>query len=132
MRASRTRQEKIMRRNRFIGLMLGLSLALAVGVAPAAADHTYGVLDCGTAGTFDVEAASIEPLPAFEAPGPWSGLFLLEGTQQVFRAFYVETPRWTTAFEAANRNPNATVECTLTSSGLNFEEPWILVGQLAP
>jgi hypothetical protein len=121
-----------MRRNRFLGLLLGLSLALVLGVAPAAANHTNGVLDCGAAGTFEVEAASIEPLPAFEAPGPWSGLFLLEGTNQVFRAFSLETPRSLIVLEAVHRNPNATVACTLTSSGFNFEEPWTLVGQLVP
>ena len=121
-----------MERRRFIGAVLGALLAVGLGTQPAVATHTLGVLDCGPAGTFDVEAASIEPLPRFEAPVPWSGLFLLEGTNRVFRALSIETPRWSTVLEAADRNPRATIECTLTSNGLNFEEPWILVGFLAP
>ena len=119
-----------MNRTRAIAVPAGLLLALVTGVTPVAADHTYGLLDCGPAGTFDVEAASIEPLPRFEAPGPWSGLFLLEDTNRVFRALSIATPRWAVVLEASNRNPLSTIECTLTSSGFNFEEPWILEGFL--
>jgi hypothetical protein len=121
-----------MNRSRATAALVGASLALLLGVAPVAADHTYGVLDCGSAGTFDVEAASFEPLPKFEAPVPWSGLFLLEGTNQVYRAMSIETPRWSIVLAAAEKNPNATTECTLTSSGFNFEEPWNLEGVLIP
>jgi hypothetical protein len=115
-----------------MAMLAGSSLALALAAGHATASHTFGVLDCGTAGTFDVEAASIEPLPAFEAPGPWSGLFQLEDTNRVFRAFSLVTPRWSIVLEATNRNPVVDVQCTLTSSGLNFEEPWLLVGLLTP
>lgn len=121
-----------MSRTRAFAAPIGILFALGLGVAPAAAEHTYGVLDCGAAGTFDVEAASIEPLPRFEAPVPWSGLFLLEGTNRVYRATSIETPRWSIVLEAANRNPLSTIECTLTSSGFNFEQPWILEGLLTP
>lgn len=121
-----------MRRRRSIGALVGASLITTIMASPVAADHTNGVLDCGAAGTYEVEAASREPLPKFEAPGPWSGLFLLEDTNRVYRALSIETPRWSIVLEAANRNPHATVECTLTSSGFNFEEPWILVGFLTP
>lgn len=121
-----------MRRGRSIGALIGASLISTIMASPVAADHTNGVLDCGSGGTYDVQAASIEPLPKFEAPGPWSGLFLLENTNRVYRALSIETPRWSIVFEAANRNPHATLECTLTSSGLNFEEPWILKGSLIP
>lgn len=119
-------------RRRAMAMLAGSSLALGLVAGPVAASHTYGVLDCGTAGTFDVEAASIQPLPSFEAPGPWSGLFLLEDTNRVLRAFSVVTPRWSIVLEATNRNPAADVSCTLTSSGLNFDEPWVLVGLLTP
>lgn len=121
-----------MERRRFFRPLLGASLVVALGTQPAVATHTLGVLDCGPAGTFDVEAASIKPLPKFEAPVPWSGLFLLEGTNRVFRALSIQTPRWSIVLKAAERNPRATIECTLTSTGPNFAEPWSLVGFLAP
>lgn len=121
-----------MQRRRTLGALVGASLVTVMLASPVAAHHTYGVLDCGSAGTYEVEAASIEPLPRFESPVPWSGLFLLEDTNRVFRAFSIETPRWSIVLEAANRNPLATVECTLTSSGINFEEPWNLEGFLTP
>jgi hypothetical protein len=121
-----------MQRRQEIGALVGASLILAMAASPVAADHTYGVLDCGAAGTYGVEAASIEPLPKFEAPVPWSGLFLLEDTNRVYRAMSIETPRWSIVLEAADRNPLSTIECTLTSSGFNFEEPWVLEGFLTP
>ena len=120
-----------MHRRRTASLALGALLGLAVVAGPAAASHTYGVLDCGADGVYDVDAASTVP-PDFEAPGPWSGLFLLEGTNRVFRAFYIETLRSTIVQPAVAWNPHAIVQCTLTSSGFNFEVPWILVGFLTP
>jgi hypothetical protein len=121
-----------MNRRRGISALAAASLILAISAAPVAANHTDGILDCGAAGSYAVQAASIEPLPKFEAPVPWSGLFLLEGTNRVFRAMSITTPRWSIVLEAAERNPLATVECTLTSSGLNFEAPWTLEGLLVP
>jgi hypothetical protein len=117
---------------RRITSMIGATLSLALAASPAAATHTDGVLDCGGAGTFHVEAASIEPLPKFESPPPWAGLFQLEDTNRVFRAFSIETPRWTIVQPAVGHNPLAIVSCTLTSTGLNFEEPWVLVGMFVP
>lgn len=76
-----------MQRRRTLGALVGASLVTVMLASPVAAHHTYGVLDCGSAGTYEVEAASIEPLPRFESPVPWSGLFLLEDTNRVFRAF---------------------------------------------
>src|SRR5688500_15957176 len=116
-----------MSRSRTAALALGAALGLALAAGPAAATHTEGVPDCGAAGTFEVQAGSSQPL-GFEAPGPWSGLFLLEGTHRLFRAFYLETPRSLIVQPALDSNPNAVVACTLTSSGFNFEEPWILRG----
>jgi len=120
-----------MYRKRMVGLAVGASLALAMTAMPAAANHTYGVLDCGAAGTYEVDAASLAPV-TFEAPGPWSGLFLLENTNRMFRAFSIETPRSSIVLTAGSYNPRATVSCTLTSSGFNFEEPWVLHGMLIP
>lgn len=121
-----------MNRDRLLGLTVAASLALAMAAAtPAAASHTDGVLDCGAAGTYEVDAASVKPL-TFAAPVPSSGLFLLEDTNRVFRAFSIDTPRSLIVLTAVNYNPHATVECALTSSGFNFEEPWILHGMLVP
>jgi hypothetical protein len=120
-----------MHRYRVFWPVMTASLALAMVATPAFANHTNGVLDCGSAGTYEVEAASIEPLD-FEAPVPGSGLFLLDDTNAVFRAFSIETPRGTIVLPAVARNPHATIECTLASSGFNFEEPWVLHGMLIP
>jgi hypothetical protein len=117
------------RRTRLVAIGVGFALALSAG--PVSATHTLGTLDCGPAGAFEVEAGSSAP-PDFEAPVPWSGLFLLEGTNQVFRAFRIETPRSSIHLQAADHNPHAVVTCTLTSSGFNFETPWTLVGFMAP
>jgi len=121
-----------MNRSHAIGSLVGTTLALAIAVAPTAATHTNGTLDCGGAGTYEVDAASIQPLPKFEAPKPFGGLFLLEDTNQVFRATEIFTPRWSIVLEAADKNPHSTIECTLTSVGPNFEEPWELEGFLVP
>ena len=121
-----------MNRSQNISVILGASLALTLAIGPAAANHTDGVLDCGAAGTFHVEAASTQPLPKFESPVPFSGLFLLEGMNRLFRAFYLATPRSLIIEPALSHNPNALIECTFTSAGFNFEEPWVLVGMLVP
>lgn len=117
------------KRTRLVTIGVGLAFALSAG--PVSATHTDGTLDCGPAGTYQVQAASAAP-PDFEAPVPWSGLFLLEGTNRVFRALTIDTPRWSIVLPAADHNPRATVSCTLASSGLNFETPWALTGFLAP
>lgn len=112
-------------------LVTGVALALALAAGPVSATHTDGTLDCGSAGTYEVQAASAAP-PNFEAPVPWSGLFLLEGTNRVFRAFTIDTPRWSINLRAADRNPKAVVSCTLTSSGFNFDTPWTMTGLIVP
>lgn len=123
-------------RSRLAATSLGLAatslgLALALSAGPVSATHTLGTLECGSAGTFQVDAGSDAP-PDFEAPGPWSGLFLLEGTNRVFRALIIETPRSSIHLQAADHNPRALISCTLTSSGFNFETPWTLVGFITP
>ena len=108
-----------------------VALALALTAGPASANHTKGVLDCGSAGTFSTEAASDMP-PSFGTPSPRSSLFLLEGTTQVFRAFAIVTPLWSFDQVAAEKSPRDLLSCTLTSSGFNFDQPWRMIGILVP
>jgi hypothetical protein len=111
-----------------VAVAAALLLVLATA-APALATHTHGILDCGAAGTYHTEPASeVDPLP-FEAPLPWSGLFLLEGTTTVFKAFVVVTPQWSFARPAGHQQ---LVDCTLTSTGPMFSSPWQLRGVFRP
>ena len=89
------------------------------------------MLDCGSAGSFSTEAGSDNP-KGFEAPAPWSGLFLLDGTTQVFRAFSIVTPMSSFERVPAEKSPRDLLSCTLTSSGFNFDQPWRLIGVLIP
>ncbi|MDH3307782.1 MAG: hypothetical protein OEO77_09730 [Acidimicrobiia bacterium] len=106
-------------------IAFGLFLSL-VNAAPAQADHVGATLDCDGDRTFVVDGRS--DLPAgFDAPGPWSGLFLLEGTTQVFKAFKIEN--WlpqTWAIPAWQRHDLIT--CTLFVRG----NMWTLYGVLRP
>jgi hypothetical protein len=111
-------------------LLLGGVLAVALA-GPVGATHTEGTLDCGAAGVYEVEAGSALP-PGFEAPGPWSGVFLLHGTTSVFKAFAIATPAWTIERTPATRYPRTLLTCTLSSSGPNFQSDWTLVGFLTP
>jgi hypothetical protein len=106
---------------------LGLS---ATGAASVQAAHTIGTLDCGVAGSYAVDGRS--QLPAgFDAPGPWSGLFLLEGTTQVFRALSIEGGQ-PFSRPSAEKHPGDVITCTLTSSGPMFPQPWTIEGILLP
>jgi hypothetical protein len=78
-----------------------------------------------------VDAGSERP-PGFEAPGPWSGLFLLEGTTQVFRALTIEGSAVPLARPKSAKHPGTIITCTLTSSGPMFATPWTLTGVLIP
>jgi hypothetical protein len=110
------------------GLLISLALALLVA-APVAATHTHGTLDCGSAGVFETEPASeIDPLP-FEAPSPTSLLFLLEDTNQVFKAYTAITPMG--SILGASNRPGL-IWCTLSSTGPFFSSPWQLEGVLIP
>jgi hypothetical protein len=118
---------------RIRGLAMGLGLLLAAASAGTVqAGHTLGTLDCGVAGTFEVDGT--RPLPAgFEAPGPWSGLFLLEGTTKVFRALAIEGQMYSFSRPAAGKFPGAVVTCTLTSGGQGFPDGyWTMSGVLLP
>lgn len=116
---------------RWIGIAPAVALVLAMTAGPASANHTEGRLDCGSAGAFWTEAGSDNP-KGFEAPSPKSGLFLLAGTTQVFRAFSIVTPLWSFDRVPATSSPRDLVSCTLTSTGFNFDQPWRLTGVLIP
>ena len=115
---------------RLAALVVVALLALTAGAGAASAAHTFGTLDCGAAGTFQVDGRG--PLPAgFDAPGPWSGLFLLEGTTRVFRALSIEG-RPVPFQRPAGAWTGSVVTCTLTSVGPLFPAPWTLEGVLTP
>jgi len=115
---------------RRLAVVVAALLALTAGAGPASAAHTLGTLDCGAAGTYEVDGRG--PLPAgFDAPVPWSGLFLLDGTTRVFRALSIEGAPF--PFQRpAGAYAGSVVTCTLTSSGPLFPAPWILEGVLTP
>jgi hypothetical protein len=104
---------------------------LLAGAIPVLATHTHGTLDCGSAGTWQVEPASeVDPLP-FEAPGPNSGVFLIDDGTLVFRAYSIEAPHFAWA-RAGTALGLTLVSCTLTSTGPMFSSPWLLEGVFLP
>jgi hypothetical protein len=124
-RSSRTRLA------RTTGVAVTALALLLAAAAPAAATHTHGTLDCGSAGTWQVEPASeVDPLP-FEAPGPNSGVFLVEDSTLLFKAYRIEAPHF--AWERAGKARGlALVTCTLTSTGPMFSSAWLLEGVFVP
>ena len=106
-----------------------VTLAMALSAGGVGATHTLGTLDCGNGLVFEVEG--VKPAgPPFDVPPPWSGIFLLEGTTQVFRAF--SNSHFGTTMTPANKSPRPLLTCTLTSEGPMFDPPWTLVGMLVP
>jgi hypothetical protein len=106
---------------------LGAALAFSASIVNAA--HTLGTLDCGSAGVFQVDG--VKPAgPPFDVPGPWSGIFLLEDTTQVFRAF--SNSHFGIDMVPASTSPRPLITCTLTSEGPMFDPEWTLVGMLLP
>ena len=115
---------------RLAAICAGIALLTAMA-APVAATHTHGTLDCGSAGTYHVHPASeVDPLP-FEAPGPGSGVWLIEDSTQVFKAFSVVAPHFAWA-RASSSKGLSLVDCTLTSTGPMFSSPWTLEGTFLP
>lgn len=111
----------------FIAVVVTLATALSPGAVGAA--HTLGTLDCGNGLVFEVEG--VKPAgPPFDVPPPWSGIFLLEGTTQVFRAF--SNSHFGINMTPATKSPRPLLTCTLTSEGPMFDPPWTLVGMLLP
>jgi hypothetical protein len=110
-------------------IVAAVTALMAVSAGGVAATHTFGTLDCGPAGVFEVEG--VKPAgPPFDVPPPWSGIYLLEGTTQVFRAF--SNSHFGTTMTPATKPPRPLMSCTLTSEGPMFETPWTLVGMLVP
>ena len=109
--------------------ILVAAILLAVAAGGVSAAHTLGTLDCGDAGVFEVEG--VKPAgPPFDVPPPWSGIFLLEGTTTVFRAF--SNSHFGTHMTPLDHARRPFISCTLTSEGPMFETPWTLVGVLLP
>ena len=124
-----TIQGRLMKRWHAAAIVGAVTLALAVSAGGVRAAHTLGTLDCGTAGVFQVEG--VHPAgPPFDVPPPWSEIFLLEGTTQVFRAF--SNSHFGTTMKPATVSPRALVTCTLTSDGPMLDPPWTVVGMLLP
>ena len=117
-------------RRRVIPIIVMLTLATLLSTGGVRAAHTLGTLDCGPAGVFEVAGHLPGGGPPIDRPSPWSGIFLLEGTTSVFRAFS------NTHFEIeqtpATRSPRPLITCTLESEGLMFDPGWTLVGMLLP
>jgi hypothetical protein len=115
------------RRRRAAALPLALAVVGAFGIGVAHANHTFGTLDCGGAGVFEVDGHLPQNSP-IDRPVPWSGTFLLEGTTQVFHAY--SNSHFGIVKNPASRD--GLITCTLTSDGPMFDPPWTLVGKLAP
>ena len=112
---------------RAAALPAALALAGVLGGGIAQANHTFGTLDCGAAGVFEVDGHLPLRSP-IDRPVPWSGTFLLEGTTQVFHAY-------SNSHFGTVKNPasmDGLITCILTSDGPMFDPPWTLVGKLAP
>ncbi len=112
---------------RVAALPLALALAGLMGAGVAQATHTFGTLDCGAAGVFEVDGHLPQHSP-IDRPVPWSGTFLLEGTTQVFHAY--SNSHFGIVKNPASRE--GLITCILTSDGPMFDPPWTLVGKLAP
>ena len=120
------------RRPQIRGLAIGLGLLLAAASAGTVqAGHVAASLVCGSE-TYEVDGT--QPLPAgFEAPVPWSGLFLLEDTTTVFRALSIDGQGFPFSRRNAATFPGNVVSCTLTSNGLGFSGgPWRMTGVFIP
>lgn len=111
---------------RAIGLCL---IATGISTGGVLASHTLGTLNCGQAGTFKVDG--VKPAgPPFDVPPPWSGIYLLEDTTQVFRAF--SNDHFEIAMKPATLTARPLIRCELTSTGFGGPWPWVLHGMLLP
>lgn len=108
-------------------IAIGLFVSL-MGVSPARADHAEGTLSCENGVSFEGVSFEVDgrKVPAgFEAPGPWSGLFLLEHTTQVFKAFKIDKAQ---PWEIPAWKRHDLIQCTLVV----FGSEWTLHGVLGP
>lgn len=119
------------RRSRLLALAISAGLMLAfASVATAQAGHSDGVLECPGEPTYEVDGHGPAGF-AIGSPGPWSGLFQLEGTTRVFKAFAITGQGFPYPSEA--RYPMDTIVCTLTSAGPGFPIGyWTLTGVFRP
>ena len=125
----RPMQRRGARRWRIALVATAVTFAMALSPGVVGAAHTLGTLDCGNGLVFEVEG--VKPAgPPFDVPPPWSGIFLLEGTTQVFRAF--SNSHFGTTMVPASKSPRPLLTCTLTSEGPMFDPEWTLVGMLLP
>lgn len=83
---------------------------------------------CGNS-TFQVDGVELVGYP-FGVPTPWSGIFLLEDTTQVFRAF--SNDQFGIAMKPATLSARPLITCTLTSTGMGIRPNWELRGMLLP
>ena len=118
-----------MRARRGAAAGIAAAAVLMTLVTGVSAHHTFGTLDCGAAGTFEVEGTQPGGNP-IDRPSPWSGAFLLEDTTQVFRAF--SNDHFGIVKVPASLSARPLITCTLTSEGPMFDPPWTLVGMLLP
>jgi hypothetical protein len=110
-------------------MVAALVLGTVLGTGTVQANHTFGTLDCGASGVFEVDGHLPRTSP-IDRPVPWSGTFLLEGTTQVFHAF--SNTHFAIEKHPATASPRPLITCTLTSEGPMFNPAWTLVGMLVP
>lgn len=133
MTTHRSKPGRLVRRAAAVLSATALAIGLAAG--PASAYHTLHVLDCGAAGSYKVETASLMPLERagkFDTPAPWSGVLLLEDTTRVFKAFSVVTPRWSVYMPAVEHLPGDVISCTLSEPEGYPNFPWLVTGFFVP
>jgi hypothetical protein len=110
--------------------IIAAAVLTTLSIGTVSANHTFGTLDCGSAGTFEVEGHLPLGGNPIDRPSPWSGAFLLEDSSQVFRAF--SNDHFGVVQVPASLSARPLVTCTLTSEGPMFDPPWTLVGMLLP
>ena len=117
------------RARRVLTSLAALTVAMVFSTGTVTATHTFGTLDCGSAGVYQVDG--VKPAgPPFDVPGPWTGVFLLEDTTRVFRAF--ANSHFGIEMTPVHMSPRPFITCALTSVGPMFEQEWTLVGMLLP
>lgn len=106
-------------------IAFGLFVSL-MGVSPARANHVGATLNCGGQ-EFTVDGQSDLP-SGFDQPSPWTGLLLLKGTTQVFKAFVIEGWQTQDVVNPAGQRHNL-ITCTISFSPTGT---WTLHGVLSP
>jgi hypothetical protein len=118
------------RAGRAVSVAVGLVALFAFNVSGVFANHVSGELDCGAHGIYLIDGVALPT--GLDAPNRISGLFLLEDSTSVFRAFTIDAYHFDWALPSASRFVGSMIECTLSSSGPFFVEPWLMTGVLLP